>query len=56
MAKRRNESDMIVVHLINEYNDTYFKGLAWIKDDKSMKELLENLENKGVIFKKGWFE
>lgn len=48
--------DIIEVKLMTSDYKTYFKGSAPIKDRKKLRQLLNDLENKGVIFHKGWFD
>ena len=53
-------SDILEIRLYDPYFQLYFKKHARIKDEKGLKELLRNLQDKGVkistlILEDDWF-
>lgn len=52
----RTGDDILEVRIINSNNEIYFKGSAPVNNKKKISQLLKDLENKGVIFGKQWFD
>ena len=48
----RREGDSLFISLVDEYNNTLFKGMARINDKKGMANLIADLKEKGVDFDK----
>ena len=48
--------DLIEVKLIDNTYSTYFKASAHINKSKEMRQLIEDLKEKGVSFESGWFD
>ncbi len=54
-----NNGGLIVVHLIDEWNNTYFTGRAKKNNKKDIKRLINELKEKGFKFpdhESDWFE
>lgn len=54
VRKCRDDSEKIEVILRDESWQPYFKGTANLKSPREMKQLVEDLRNKGVTFPSGW--
>ena len=53
-----NKGGLIVVHLIDEYNTTYFKTSAIKENKKDVIRLMNELKDKGFTFPNDddWFD
>ena len=48
--------DLLEVKLLDNTLTVYFKCSAHINNKKEMKQLIDDLNEKGVSFKRGWFD
>ena len=49
-------NDILEIRLMTSDYQTYFKGSAPINNKTKLRQLLKELEDKGIIFNKQWFD